>query len=98
MVNISLNGQLSDGTVVSTFDDLKKWVEKVFEPQIKNDATVYMDSDLIILKMNTSQVVPIKFGRNGWVEVYSTWAARITKMSPKSMQSLMLCIATGSEL
>ena len=92
------NDQLSDGSVVSTFDELKKWVETTLEPQIRDDAVIFVDSDSIVIKMNTIAVVPVKFGRNGWVETYSTWAARITKMSPKSMQSLILCITTGSEL
>ena len=97
-ISLGVNQQPRDGFVANSFDELIKWVKSTLEPQIRDDAVIFIDSDSIVIKMNTTTVVPVKFGRNGWVETYSTWAARIAKMSPKSMQSFMLCIATGSEL
>lgn len=97
-ISLGANQQPHDGFVVNSFDELIKWVKSTLEPQIRDDAVIFVDSDSIVIKMNTTTVVPVKFGRNGWVETYSTWAARIAKMSPKSMQSFMLCITTGSEL
>lgn len=98
-MDISLSGERGKMPVVgiSTFEQLKDWCINDLDHNMKDELTIVIERDRIIIKNKYTTDCPVCVDSTGNIEVYGTYRCRITgNATPEAMRRFILLVTTGN--